>query len=49
MLEVKHPQDLARLRHLALTAQGLLQVQPYGRFSMNFPIWIRLVLGCQPG
>jgi uncharacterized protein len=31
MIEVKHPQELARLRRLALAAQGLLQVQPYGR------------------
>ncbi|KJS09439.1 MAG: hypothetical protein VR73_02335 [Gammaproteobacteria bacterium BRH_c0] len=28
---IKHPQDLARLRRLALAAQGLLQNQPYGR------------------
>jgi uncharacterized protein len=31
MLEIKQPQALARLRRLALAAQGLLQVQPYGR------------------
>ncbi len=31
MVEIKHPQELARLRRLALTAQGLLQAQPYGR------------------
>jgi uncharacterized protein len=31
MIEIKHPQELARLRRLALTAQGLLQAQPYGR------------------
>jgi len=31
MIEMKHPQELARLRRLALTAQGLLQAQPYGR------------------
>jgi uncharacterized protein len=31
MIEIKRPQDLARLRRLALAAQGLLQVQPYGR------------------
>ena len=31
MIEVKHPQEQARLRRLALAAQGLLQVQPYGR------------------
>ena len=31
MLEIKHPQELARLRRLALAAQGLLQAQPYGR------------------
>ncbi len=31
MLEITHPQDLARLRHLALAAQGLVEVQPYGR------------------
>ena len=31
MLEVKRPQELARLRRLALSAQGLLQAQPYGR------------------
>lgn len=31
MLKIKHPQELARLRRLALAAQGLLQAQPYGR------------------
>lgn len=31
MVELKHPSDLARLRRLALAAQGLLQAQPYGR------------------
>lgn len=31
MVEVKHPQELARLRRLALSAQGLLQAQPFGR------------------
>ncbi|GGK71798.1 winged helix-turn-helix domain-containing protein [Amphritea balenae] len=31
MIELKRPQELARLRRLALTAQGLLQSQPYGR------------------
>lgn len=31
MINFKHPQELARLRRLALSAQGLLQVQPYGR------------------
>lgn len=31
MIEIKCPQDLARLRRLALAAQGLLQSQPYGR------------------
>lgn len=30
MIEIKHPQELARLRRLALAAQGLLQAQPYG-------------------
>ncbi|MEJ2754955.1 MAG: crosslink repair DNA glycosylase YcaQ family protein [Gammaproteobacteria bacterium] len=29
-MEIKHPQDLARLRCIALSAQGLLQAQPYG-------------------
>ena len=29
--EIKHPQELARLRRVALAAQGLLQAQPYGR------------------
>ncbi|GGD78690.1 winged helix-turn-helix domain-containing protein [Lacimicrobium alkaliphilum] len=31
MVEIKHPQQLARLRRLALSAQGLLQARPYGR------------------
>lgn len=31
MIEIRHPQDLARLRRLALSAQGLLQAQPFGR------------------
>jgi uncharacterized protein len=31
IIEIKCPQDLARLRRLALAAQGLLQAQPYGR------------------
>jgi uncharacterized protein len=31
MIEIKHPQELARLRRLALSAQGLLQAQTYGR------------------
>ena len=31
MIELKRPQALARLRRLALAAQGLLQAQPYGR------------------
>lgn len=31
IIEAKCPQDLARLRRLALAAQGLLQAQPYGR------------------
>lgn len=31
MIEIKRPQELARLRRLALVAQGLLQAQPYGR------------------
>lgn len=31
MIEMKRPQDLARLRRLALASQGLLQPQPYGR------------------
>ena len=30
MIEIKHPQDLTRLRCLALSAQGLLKAQPYG-------------------
>ena len=31
MIQVKSPQDMKRLRRLALSAQGLLQNQPYGR------------------
>ena len=31
MIEIKRPQDLVRLRRLALAAQGLLQAQSYGR------------------
>ena len=31
MIEVRQPRDLARLRRLALSAQGLLQNQPFGR------------------
>jgi len=31
VIEIKRPKDLARLRRLALAAQGLLQAQPYGR------------------
>lgn len=31
MIKIKHPQQLRRLRRLALCAQGLLQAQPYGR------------------
>ncbi|MGD1948568.1 MAG: hypothetical protein ACFB14_02855 [Leptolyngbyaceae cyanobacterium] len=31
MIEFIHPQEQARLRRLALAAQGLLQAQPYGR------------------
>lgn len=30
IIEIKRPQDLARLRRLALAAQGLLQAQSYG-------------------
>ncbi|GLX79525.1 hypothetical protein tinsulaeT_28650 [Thalassotalea insulae] len=30
-INIKHPKDLARLRRIALTAQGLLQTQPFGR------------------
>lgn len=30
MIEIKHPKEKARLRRLALNAQGLLQAQPYG-------------------
>ncbi|MEH0020394.1 MAG: crosslink repair DNA glycosylase YcaQ family protein [Desulfobacter sp.] len=31
MIEIKHPRDVMRLRRIALAAQGLLKVQPYGR------------------
>jgi uncharacterized protein YcaQ len=31
MIEIRRPRDLARLRRLALGAQGLLQAQPFGR------------------
>lgn len=31
MIEIRRPTDLARLRRLALNAQGLLQSQPFGR------------------
>jgi len=31
MIKIKKPQELARLRRIALAAQGLLQAQPYGR------------------
>jgi uncharacterized protein YcaQ len=31
MIEIKSPQELSRLRRLALAAQGLLQAQPYGQ------------------
>jgi uncharacterized protein len=31
VIEIKRPQDMARLRRLALSAQGLLQTQPFGR------------------
>lgn len=31
MIQLQRPQELARLRRLALAAQGLLQAQPYGR------------------
>ncbi len=31
MIEIKRPQQLARLRRLALASQGLLQAQPFGR------------------
>ncbi|ASK21841.1 MULTISPECIES: winged helix-turn-helix domain-containing protein [unclassified Halomonas] len=31
MIEIERPQALARLRRIALAAQGLLQVQPFGR------------------
>lgn len=31
MIEVRQPKDLARVRRLALSAQGLLQNQPFGR------------------
>ena len=31
MIEIKHPQDLKRLRRIALASQGLLKAEPYGR------------------
>ena len=31
MIEIRRPQEFARLRRLALSSQGLLQAQPYGR------------------
>jgi uncharacterized protein YcaQ len=31
MIKIKHPQELAQLRRLALSSQGLLQAQPYGK------------------
>lgn len=31
MIEIERPKELARLRRLALAAQGLLQAQPFGR------------------
>ncbi len=31
MIEIKRPEALARLRRIALAAQGLLKAQPYGR------------------
>jgi len=31
MIKIKRPQELARLRRLALASQGLLQAQPFGR------------------
>ncbi|MGE6777214.1 DNA glycosylase AlkZ-like family protein [Vreelandella titanicae] len=31
VIEIKSPQELSRLRRLALAAQGLLQNKPYGR------------------
>ncbi|AQZ96338.1 winged helix-turn-helix domain-containing protein [Halopseudomonas phragmitis] len=31
MIEIERPPDLTRLRRLALSAQGLLQAQPFGR------------------
>lgn len=31
MIEITRPQELVRLRRLALSAQGLLKAQPYGR------------------
>lgn len=31
MIELQRPKDLARLRRLALNAQGVLQAQPFGR------------------
>ncbi len=31
IIHIKHPQDLARLRRLALASQGLLQMAPFGK------------------
>lgn len=31
MIEIKHPKDLKRVRRMSLSAQGLLQAQPFGR------------------
>lgn len=31
MIKIRHQKDLARLRRIALAAQGLLQTQPFGR------------------
>lgn len=33
MIEMNRPQDLLRLRRLALSAQGLVQAQPYGPYG----------------
>ncbi len=30
VIKIKHPKDLARLRRIALSSQGLLQAQPFG-------------------
>ena len=35
MIEIKHPHQRSRLRRLALSAQGLLQSNPYGRGLMG--------------